>query len=57
MIRSTHTYAVLDVSPEAYAEIRRRLEEAGYAHAFDDRNEGGEVIDMHGIALRAKVGE
>lgn len=50
----THTYAILDVSPEAYAEIRAKLEEAGYQHAFHTRvRDGEEVIDMHGIALRA----
>lgn len=45
---ATHTYAVLDVTPMAFVEIRRRLEAAGYQHAFHD-----DVIDMHGIALRA----
>lgn len=44
----THTYAVLDVSRAAYDEIRRKLDAAGYQHAFD-----GDVIDMHGIALAA----
>ena len=46
--RSTHTYAVLEVTPMAFVEIKRRLDVAGYAHAFID-----DVIDMHGIALRA----
>lgn len=44
----THTYAVLDISRVAYDEIRRKLEVAGYQHAFD-----GDIIDMHGIALAA----
>lgn len=44
----THTYAILDVSQDAYDEIKKLLDIAGYQHAFD-RN----VIDMHGIALRA----
>jgi hypothetical protein len=50
----THTYAVLEVSQAAYAEIRALLDAAGYRHAFhaDDLRE---VIDMHGIALA--VGE
>lgn len=48
MSRTTHTYAVLDVTPMAWAEIRRGLEKAGYEHAFD-----GDVIDMHGIGLKA----
>lgn len=44
----THTYAVLEVTPMAFVEIRRRLEIAGYDHAIDD-----DKIDMHGIALQA----
>ena len=48
----TYTYAVLTVSPAAYAEIREKLEAAGYDHAFHDQD-GGPVIDMHGIALQA----
>lgn len=52
----THTYAILDVSKECYAEVRRLLEAAGYEHAFQERPDG-EVIDMHGIALRAKVSD
>lgn len=46
MVRSTHTFAELDVSPAAYDEIRGKLEEAGYQHAFI-----GSAIDMHGIGL------
>lgn len=42
----THTYATLEVSAEAYDEIKRKLEDAGYQHAFIDG-----AIDMHGIAL------
>ncbi len=44
----TYTYTVLDVTPMAFVEIRRRLEAAGYEHAFHD-----DVIDMHGIALKS----
>jgi hypothetical protein len=44
----TRTYAILEVSPAAYAEIRGALEKAGYEHAFHD-----DVVDMHGIALKA----
>lgn len=53
-IKVTHTYAVLDISKEAYQEIRRLLEEAGYSHAFHKDDERPEVIDMHGIAIAAK---
>ncbi len=45
-MRSTHTYAVLEISRQAYAEIRAKLEAADYGHAFN-----GDTIDMHGIAL------
>jgi hypothetical protein len=42
----THTYAVLELSAEAYEEIRRKLVTAGYDHAIRE----GE-IDMHGIGV------
>lgn len=47
MIRTTHTYALLEISQGAYEEIAEKLRAAGYADAI---NEEGE-IDMHGIAL------
>lgn len=47
-MRTTHTYAVLEVTPMAFAEIKHRLEMAGYDHAFH-----GDMIDMHGIGLKA----
>jgi hypothetical protein len=46
----THSYAVLNVSPAAYQEIRALLASSGYQHAFH-QDDGREVIDMHGIAL------
>lgn len=49
-MRSTHTYAVLEISNAAYDEIRAKLEAAGYQHAFMDDGE----IDMHGIAVKAE---
>ena len=51
-VRATHTYAVLDISPAAFEEIHRLLEKADYHHCFI-----GDVIDMHGIALRSANGE
>jgi DNA-directed RNA polymerase subunit F len=48
----THTYAILEVTPGAYEEIRTRLEAGGYADAFH-RDDGQEVIDLHGLALKA----
>lgn len=54
----TYTYAILDVSPECYREIRRLLVAAGHQHRFDGHmpeqigKPVEEVIDMQGIALR-----
>jgi len=47
----TYTYAVLDVPEIVYATVRALLVSAGYEHAFH-RGRDGEVLDMHGIALR-----
>lgn len=44
----TYTYAILDVSPAAFQEVAALLVAAAYDHCFDR-----DVIDMHGIALRA----
>ena len=52
MIRQTHTYAVLEVSRAAYAEIKAKLEAAGYHDQFHKDHKDGIVIDMHGIALK-----
>lgn len=49
----THTYAILEISVEAYNEIRDKLKNAGYQHAFHEESRGEFVIDMHGIALKA----
>lgn len=50
-MRSTYTYAILDVSRECYQEIRAKLEAAGYQQAFH-QDGAHTVIDMRGIALR-----
>lgn len=42
----THTFARLNVSQEAYDEIKAKLTVAGYQQAFIEG-----VIDMHGIGL------
>jgi hypothetical protein len=47
MIRTSHTYAVLEVSDTAYQEVAAKLRAAGYHHVFIDDGK----IDMHGIAL------
>lgn len=49
-----YTYAILEVSAQAYREIRAKLVAAGYEHAFHE-DDGREVIDMHGIALTAPL--
>lgn len=45
-LRQTHTFATLEISPKAFAEIKRKLKAVKYDHAFVD-----EAIDMHGIGL------
>ncbi len=47
-MKTTHTYALLEVSAAAFREVSEKLRAAGYDHAFDA---DGNVIDMHGIAL------
>ena len=51
----THTYAILDVPRAVYAAVRALLDAASYQHAFH-ADKDGEVINMHGIALRSKAG-
>lgn len=51
-MKGTHTYAVMEVSTRVYDEVRHRMIEASYQHALHS-GDGAEVIDMHGIALRA----
>ena len=48
-MQTTHTFAELAISEEAYHEIYTLLTEAGYHHAFIDG-----AIDMNGIALTRK---
>jgi hypothetical protein len=51
-LQQTHTYAILDITCEAYQEIRARLVEAGYDHAIHGaQTHAGEVLDMFGVAL------
>lgn len=51
----TYTYAVFAVPRAVYAAVRALLDRADYQHAFHV-DDGVEVIDMHGIALRSKDG-
>lgn len=55
-MRTTYTYAILDLSKAAFEEIRAKLEAAGYQHAFH-KNDGRIVIDMHGIAVAEDNGK
>lgn len=49
-MRVTHTYAVLEVSANAFEEIKTKLEAAGYQDQI--HIDGDKVlIDMHGLAL------
>ena len=50
----TYSHAVLHVSPATYAEIRAKLDAAGYEHTFYT-HDGAEILDMHGIALQAET--
>lgn len=45
----TYTVATMEVSPSTYAEIKKKLEDAGYHHAIDDDG----TIDMTGIGIVA----
>lgn len=49
----TRTYAKLEVSKEAYAEVAGALQAAGYDHVFRTEGNVREIIDMDGIALVA----
>lgn len=45
------TFAILDLSHSAFLEIKSKLEDAGYQHAFT-KLDGRPAVDMHGIAVR-----
>jgi hypothetical protein len=53
VMRTTHTYAILEVSAPVYEEIRAALEAAGHDHAFIEES----LIDMHGIAIQKPAGD
>jgi len=50
---ATRSYAILEISWEAYSEIRAALVAAGYEGQFHDKGLG-EFIDMNGIAVKGK---
>lgn len=49
-IKQTHTFALLELSESAFDEIKEKLKEAGYEHAFMEED-GKLTIDMHGIGV------
>lgn len=53
MGRTTHTYALLEISESAYLEIKKKLEEVGYHHTFHENPSAPNHprIDMSGIAV------
>jgi hypothetical protein len=44
----TYTYAVMNVSPACFEEIKKKLIAVQYQHALHN---DGKTLDMHGIAL------
>ena len=52
-MKSTHTFAILELSPSAFSEISRKLIKAGYQHAFQ-KQDGRELIDLSGIAVASE---
>lgn len=56
MHTSTHTHSIMRVSPATFAEIKGKLEAAGYHDQIDETNLRGQpatLIKMYGIALQA----
>ena len=50
----THTYVTLGVSRAVFEEIRDKLKDAEYGHAFEFHKHDDDepyLIDMHGLAL------
>ena len=56
MIRNTHTFVILDLTPAAFAEISEKLRAAGYDHVFME-SDGRSVVDMNGIAVAREAGD
>jgi hypothetical protein len=50
----THTFVVLEVPAAVYELVKAKLLAGGYAEALLDLGDGGEVIDMQGIALASE---
>jgi hypothetical protein len=56
-MRTTHTYATLEVSESTCDEIKSKLEAAGYHHLFIKNDEAPALplISMQGIALKHEI--
>lgn len=54
-MRTTHTYALMEIPQEVFDLVREKLEAAGYEHAVHNDN-GQLCLDMHGIALVVEQG-
>lgn len=50
-LRTTHTFAIMEVSQSTYDEIRAKLLEADYDHAVWEEGDDGTLLNMSGIAL------
>lgn len=50
-LKQTHTFVDLELSAQAFAEIKAKLLAAGYEHAIDEREQR---IHMHGLAVVAE---
>ena len=55
-MRTTHTYAILEVSSSAYAEIKGKLVSAGYSDQLIEED-GQVLVNMQGIALAEEKSE
>lgn len=58
-MKSTHTLAIMEVSPRAHAEIMAKLHDAGpdYQQRILDERDPGPVLDMQGIGIVASAAE
>lgn len=53
-LHQTHTFVTLGLSKLAYDEIRMKLLDAEYDHAFQYKDTPDELIDMQGIAVKCE---
>lgn len=48
----TNTYAILELSKEAFEEIREKMRAAGYGDACAETYDGVGIVNMQGVVLR-----